>query len=51
MLLTAIAGLLAYLWSQDDLVAPLLIFFGLPLIWILLSIHASRLRSAAEKSA
>jgi UDP-N-acetylmuramyl pentapeptide phosphotransferase/UDP-N-acetylglucosamine-1-phosphate transferase len=51
MLLTAIAGLLAYLWSQDDLVAPVLIFFGLPLIWILLSIHASRLRSAAEKSA
>lgn len=51
MLLTAIAGLLAYLWSQDDLVAPVLIFFGLPSIWILLSIHASRLRNAAEKSA
>ncbi len=46
MLLTFIAGLLAYLWSQDDLVAPALIFFGLPLIWILLSVHASRLENA-----
>ncbi len=44
--LTAIAGLLAYLWSQDDPVAPRLIFFGLPTIWILLSIHATRLQNA-----
>ncbi len=46
MLLTGIAGLLAYLWSQDDSVAPLLIFFGLPSIWVLLSIHATRLQNA-----
>jgi hypothetical protein len=38
--------LLAYLWSQDDHIAPLLIFFGLPSIWILLSVHATRLRNA-----
>jgi UDP-N-acetylmuramyl pentapeptide phosphotransferase/UDP-N-acetylglucosamine-1-phosphate transferase len=49
MLLTGIAGLLAYLWSQDDQVAPLLIFFGLPTIWILLSIHATRLQSSAQR--
>ncbi len=46
VLLTGIAGLLAYLWSQDDPVAPLLIFFGLPSIWVLLSIHATRLQNA-----
>jgi len=46
MLLTGIAGLLAYLWSQDDQVAPLLIFFGLPSLWILLSVHAARLQNA-----
>ena len=46
MLLTIIAGLLAYLWSQDDTVAPLLIFFGLPALWILLSMHATRLQNA-----
>lgn len=48
ILLTSIAAVLAYLWSQDDSVAPLLIFFALPSIWILLSIHATRLRSAAS---
>jgi UDP-N-acetylmuramyl pentapeptide phosphotransferase/UDP-N-acetylglucosamine-1-phosphate transferase len=47
ILLTSIAAVLAYLWSQDDRVAPFLIFFGLPTVWILLSIHATRLRSAA----
>lgn len=50
ILLTSIAAVLAYLWSQDDHVAPLLIFFGLPSIWILLSIHATRLRSAASQN-
>lgn len=44
--LTSIAGVLAYLWSQDDPVAPLVIFFGLPTVWILLSTHATRLRNA-----
>ena len=37
--LTALAVLLSYEWSHGDQVAPLLIFLGLPLIWILLS-HA-----------
>jgi UDP-N-acetylmuramyl pentapeptide phosphotransferase/UDP-N-acetylglucosamine-1-phosphate transferase len=45
--LTALAVLLSYEWSHGDQIAPLLIFIGLPLIWILLSIHAARLRSAA----
>lgn len=45
ILLTSIAALLAYLWSQDDHVAPVLIFFGLPGLWILLSIHATRLQN------
>lgn len=48
--LTAIAGLLAYLWSQDDAVAPFLIFFGLPSLWILLSVHATRLQNAKQLS-
>jgi UDP-N-acetylmuramyl pentapeptide phosphotransferase/UDP-N-acetylglucosamine-1-phosphate transferase len=50
MLLTGVAGLLAFLWSQGDQVAPVLIFFGLPSIWILLSMHATRLKSAALPS-
>lgn len=44
--LTALAVLLSYEWSHGDQVAPLLIFLGMPLIWILLSIHAARLRRA-----
>jgi UDP-N-acetylmuramyl pentapeptide phosphotransferase/UDP-N-acetylglucosamine-1-phosphate transferase len=44
--LTALAGLLSYEWSHGDQVAPLLIFIGLPLIWILLSTHAARLQRA-----
>lgn len=48
--LTALAVLLSYEWSHGDQVAPLLIFIGLPLIWILLSIHAARLHSAASVS-
>ena len=48
MLLTGVAGLLAFLWSQGDSVAPILIFFGLPTIWILLSIHATRLQHAQQ---
>ena len=46
ILLTLLAGLLSYEWSHGDQVAPLLIFLGLPLIWILLSIHAARLQRA-----
>jgi UDP-N-acetylmuramyl pentapeptide phosphotransferase/UDP-N-acetylglucosamine-1-phosphate transferase len=44
--LTALAVLLSYEWSHGDQVAPLLIFIGLPLIWILLSMHAARLPRA-----
>ncbi|HET9914755.1 MAG TPA: glycosyltransferase family 4 protein [Anaerolineales bacterium] len=44
--LTALAAVLSYEWSHGDQVAPLLIFIGLPLIWILLSIHAARLQRA-----
>jgi UDP-N-acetylmuramyl pentapeptide phosphotransferase/UDP-N-acetylglucosamine-1-phosphate transferase len=43
ILLTLLAGLLSYEWSHGDQFAPVLIFLGLPLIWILLSIHAARL--------
>jgi UDP-N-acetylmuramyl pentapeptide phosphotransferase/UDP-N-acetylglucosamine-1-phosphate transferase len=46
ILLTFLAALLSYEWSHGDQVAPLLIFLGLPLIWILLSIHAARLSRA-----
>ncbi|HSK88943.1 MAG TPA: glycosyltransferase family 4 protein [Anaerolineales bacterium] len=48
--LTALAVLLSYEWSHGDQVAPLLIFIGLPLIWILLSIHAANLHRAATAS-
>ena len=45
ILLTLLAGLLSYEWSQGHQIAAPLIFIGLPLIWILLSVHAARLRS------
>ena len=44
--LTLLAGLLIYESTHGDQVAPFLIFLGLPLVWILLSIHAARLHSA-----
>lgn len=43
--LTFLGGLLTYEWSHGDRVAPFLIFLGLPLIWILLSLHAARFSS------
>ena len=46
ILLTLLAGILSYEWSHGDQIAPLLIFLGLPLIWILLSIHAAQLQRA-----
>lgn len=46
ILLTLLAGILSYEWSHGDQIAPLLIFLGLPLIWILLSIYAARLQRA-----
>lgn len=45
---TFLAGLLSYEWSHGDQVAPLLILGGLPLIWILLSLHAARLQQRAQ---
>jgi UDP-N-acetylmuramyl pentapeptide phosphotransferase/UDP-N-acetylglucosamine-1-phosphate transferase len=48
--LTFLGALLTYEWSHGDQVAPFLIFFGLPLIWILLSIHAARIQSARPVS-
>ena len=48
--LTFLAGLLAYESSHGDQVAPFLLFIGLPLVWILLSVHAARLRSTVSPS-
>jgi UDP-N-acetylmuramyl pentapeptide phosphotransferase/UDP-N-acetylglucosamine-1-phosphate transferase len=50
ILLTLLAGILSFAWSQGNQTAPPLIFLGLPLIWIVLSVYAARLRSAALKS-
>jgi UDP-N-acetylmuramyl pentapeptide phosphotransferase/UDP-N-acetylglucosamine-1-phosphate transferase len=47
ILLTLLAGLLSYEWSQGHQIAPPLIFLGLPLIWILLSIGVAHLRNTA----
>jgi UDP-N-acetylmuramyl pentapeptide phosphotransferase/UDP-N-acetylglucosamine-1-phosphate transferase len=45
ILLTLLAGFLSYEWSQGHPIAPPLIFLGLPSIWILLSVHAARLKN------
>jgi UDP-N-acetylmuramyl pentapeptide phosphotransferase/UDP-N-acetylglucosamine-1-phosphate transferase len=45
ILLTLLAGYLTYIWSHGNQIASIFIFIGLPLIWILLSAHAARLRS------
>ena len=47
ILLTLLAGLLSFEWSQGHQIAAPLIFIGLPLIWILLSVHAARLQNTA----
>jgi UDP-N-acetylmuramyl pentapeptide phosphotransferase/UDP-N-acetylglucosamine-1-phosphate transferase len=47
IVLTLLAGLLSYEWSQGHQFAPPLIFLGLPLIWIILSVHAARLQNNA----
>ena len=47
ILLTLLAGILSYEWSQGHQIAPPLIFLGLPLIWFLLSMYARRLRVPA----
>ena len=50
ILLTLLAGILSYMWSQGNQIAPLLIFLGLPLIWLLLSVRAARLRKNVLES-
>jgi len=44
ILLTLFAGILSYEWARGHQIAAPLIFLGLPLIWILLSRHAARLK-------
>jgi len=46
ILLTLLAGYLTYIWSHGNQIASIFIFVGLPLIWILLSVHAARLGNA-----
>lgn len=50
VLLTLLAGLLSYEWSQGHQFAPLLIFLGLPLLWVVLSVYAARLRKPAPET-
>jgi UDP-N-acetylmuramyl pentapeptide phosphotransferase/UDP-N-acetylglucosamine-1-phosphate transferase len=45
LMLTLLAGVLSFEWSRGSQLAPPLILIGLPLIWILLSRHAARLKS------
>jgi UDP-N-acetylmuramyl pentapeptide phosphotransferase/UDP-N-acetylglucosamine-1-phosphate transferase len=45
ILLTLLAGLLSYEWSQGHQFAAPFIFLGLPLIWLLLSLHEARVRN------
>ena len=45
ILLTLFAGYLSYEWARGHQFAAPIIFLGLPLIWILLSRYASRLRN------
>ena len=47
ILLTLLAGFLSWEWSQGHQIAAPLIFIGLPLIWIFLSVHMTRLKNAA----
>ena len=49
--LTLLAGILSYAWSWGQVYAPPLIILGLPLIWILLSRHATQLNSSTTKNA
>jgi Fuc2NAc and GlcNAc transferase len=45
ILLTLLAGVLSYQWSQGHQIAPPLIFLGLPLIWLFLSVRAARIKN------
>ena len=50
IVLTLLAGTLADEWSQGHPIAPPLIFLGLPLIWVVLSLHARQLKNVPLKS-
>lgn len=50
ILLTLLAGVLSFMWSNGSQIAPPLIFVGLPLIWMLLSVHARYLRTPAPET-
>ena len=45
ILLTLLAGFLAYEWSQGHQIAAPLIFIGLPVVWLILSVYAARLKN------
>jgi UDP-N-acetylmuramyl pentapeptide phosphotransferase/UDP-N-acetylglucosamine-1-phosphate transferase len=45
LMLTLLAGMLAYEWSWGSRLAPPLIIIGLPVIWVILSRHAAHLTS------
>jgi UDP-GlcNAc:undecaprenyl-phosphate GlcNAc-1-phosphate transferase len=47
ILLTFFAGYLSYEWARGHQFAAPVIFLGLPLIWVLLSVHAARLKNVA----
>lgn len=49
ILLTLLAGFLAYAWSWGQVYAPPLIIIGLPLIWIFLSRYAKTLTTKETK--
>ena len=46
IVLTLVAVRLASEWARGNQIAPVLIILGLPFIWIILSIHAGRLKNA-----
>lgn len=50
ILLTLLAGFLAYAWSWGQFYAPPLIIIGLPLIWIFLSRYAKTLTAKETKN-
>jgi glycosyltransferase WbpL len=50
IVLTLLAGILSYEWSQGHQIAPPLIFLGLPLIWMGLSFYARRLQVTGLES-
>lgn len=49
IVLTLLAGILSYEWSQGHQIAPPLIFFGLPLIWVILSLYEARLKNIIRR--